>query len=620
MLKKNIFHVLFLIMFTPLGWANETFPQQWLNLLHYQKTLWEGYLGQADGERFYLSHRGKNDPQAEWDADVVAMKQPVGGNPNQHAQCLFPARYSFLKSQTNIPPIKNCPDFEAFKKKVNLKNVSLVFSSYYINTPASTFGHTLLRLGLDDAQNANELLDHAFNYAAVITTTNALVYAIGGILGAFEGNFALMPYFYKIREYNDYEARDLWDYELNLTAAEKEMLVAHIWEMRTTYFDYYYFTENCSYHMLSVLDAVNPHWQLAQRTPWIVLPVDTVKVLADTPGLVKKITFRPSLRKRFEFRLNDLSDVEKKELKTWIKNQRPSNVSGMPANRAVKLLDAAIDYLDYRYAKQIMLEDSTLSRERKAKSAFLLERSKIPVPSPEPNIIVNPRFQPHHGHDSRRLGYSLGHSTESSLFQTLEYRFALHDLLDAQGGSHPQSILEMGRFRFRHNLQPENGNARFLPEDLAILNVTSVSPLRDFFHDFTWHVYLGGQTIRDVQSCGNCFAPKIELTAGPALTFGPFLTYFLFGPEVAYSSKFSHHRHAWRVGLVPELTVLAPIGLHHNLQLRARQGFYPWEDERYGHIWQAKWRYNFHPRWATELQGSLYPGQKDLSLGLFYYY
>ena len=27
-----------------------------------------------------------------------------------------------------------------------------------------------------------------------------------------------MPYYYKVREYNDYESRDLWEYELELLA------------------------------------------------------------------------------------------------------------------------------------------------------------------------------------------------------------------------------------------------------------------------------------------------------------------------------------------------------------------------------------------------------------------
>ena len=58
------------------------------------------------------------------------------------------------------------------------------------------------------------------------------------------------------------ENRDVWEYELNLEPHEIERLLAHTWELGFTRFDYYFFDENCSYHLLSLLDVARPGVEL----------------------------------------------------------------------------------------------------------------------------------------------------------------------------------------------------------------------------------------------------------------------------------------------------------------------------------------------------------------------
>ena len=191
--------------------------------------------------------------------------------------------------------------------------MALVFSSYYLNTPASAFGHTFLRfIKHPEGKNRRkyELLDYAANYAANVTTENSLMYAYQGLTGGFKGKFSFLPYFYKIREYNDFESRDLWSYKLNITEKQRSYVAAHLWEMKQTTFDYYYFTENCSYHMLTLLDVANPEWKLAERNPYFVVPVDTLRTTQQTPNMVKKITFRPSKRRAAITRVKRLNQAE----------------------------------------------------------------------------------------------------------------------------------------------------------------------------------------------------------------------------------------------------------------------------------------------------------------------
>jgi hypothetical protein len=37
---------------------------------------------------------------------------------------------------------------------------------------------------------------------------------------AISGEYSLMPYYRKVKEYGDFESRDLWEYELNLSPEE----------------------------------------------------------------------------------------------------------------------------------------------------------------------------------------------------------------------------------------------------------------------------------------------------------------------------------------------------------------------------------------------------------------
>ena len=70
------------------------------------------------------------------------------------------------------------------------------------------------------------------------------------------------------------ENRDIWEYNLNLTPEELDMFVAHLWEVGQTQTRYYFFTENCSYMLMEVLDAVRPSLKLADDFPVQAIPLD----------------------------------------------------------------------------------------------------------------------------------------------------------------------------------------------------------------------------------------------------------------------------------------------------------------------------------------------------------
>ena len=257
--------------------------------------------GEADGPLFWLAPDGKVNPAAELDATLEGIWAAEPTDPRvQHPFCRFPARLMWLDERLHFDPARlprrQCRRYAEYVGKLRANSVAVVFSSYYLNSPASAFGHTFLRVHRRYGATANELLDSGVDYAAVVDTTNALLYAFKGLTGLFPGMFHSMPFFYKVREYNDYESRDLWEYELDLSPRAVAMLVAHLWEEGSTYFDYFYLSENCSYHVLAAIEVSDPRFHLLDKLRNPVVPVDTVRALMKDPGLVRGIRYRPSLR------------------------------------------------------------------------------------------------------------------------------------------------------------------------------------------------------------------------------------------------------------------------------------------------------------------------------------
>src|SRR5947209_7670564 len=233
--------------------------REWLRLGHWRRGLLRGWESEADGPALFLSPAGKTDPAAELEATLTGFFSPMDSAPAgkladatlEHPQCRFPARFAWLAAAIPIDlarlPPRDCPRFDAFWKKVSARSAALVFSSYYLSSPASAFGHTFLRLGKEQRATTGErldLIDQAVDFAALPDTSNAILYAFEGLFGFFKGEFTARPYFYKVREYADFESRDLWEYELSLDQRQLGMLVSHIWELGQTWFDYYYATEN----------------------------------------------------------------------------------------------------------------------------------------------------------------------------------------------------------------------------------------------------------------------------------------------------------------------------------------------------------------------------------------
>lgn len=286
--------------------------RDWDVLLHYKpRLISSGVKSLVDARSFFLASNGSTDPKAELEATLKSFfADKPGIDEQQHAQCMFAARYDWLKRELNFDttrlPEKRCERLDQWISELKPNGVSLIFPVTYLNSPASMFGHTLLRIDSSFHNESTRLLAQSVSYAARTQQERGIGFALKGLFGGYRGMFSVLPYYFRVKEYGDIENRDIWEYQLNLSPGEVRRILLHLWELQSVYFDYFFIDENCSYHLLSLLEAARPSLRLTDGFKWYAIPADTIRSVTQVPGLLKKVVFRPSRRTMLQRRAQRL--------------------------------------------------------------------------------------------------------------------------------------------------------------------------------------------------------------------------------------------------------------------------------------------------------------------------
>lgn len=510
----------------------------WLKLLHYKKNWTGGFTSLVDGPDFFFAKDGKNNPISELTESLKAFNNHrlKIGREKQSPQCAFPLRYRFLKDRLKINfKDSQCKKLDFFMKKFNYKKIFLSFSSAYPNSPGSMFGHTFLRIS-NSKEKLSAPLDYGLSYSALVhPDDDGLSYALRGIFGGYQGTFSIVPYYAKLNEYNNIEGRDIWEYELKMSPREIKNLLFHVWELEAnSYFDYYFFSENCAYHILSLLEVVRPGLNLTDHFLFLA-PADSIKKLTALPHFVKKIHFRPSLLRKASHLYSELSHQQKN-----LFHQSLREKSSKPLSDG-KVLDSLISYLNYRKQSKEPTE-----KEKKKLKDFLLRRSQLNKISHQstPQWASN---QPDIGHDPHLLSIGGGHRRHP--FLELHYRTAYHDLLANHRGHERFSELTFPSVTVR------SSQSKFFLERINLLNLVSVTPFSPLVKKPSWLLGLRLFRERVSLSCSKNSCLKWKIYGGTGLTFRPFMknsTLSLLGTLRLEA------RPSWREGkkIGPEFTAL----------------------------------------------------------------
>lgn len=485
----------------------------WLRALHYLPYR-GGHRSELDGSGFFFAQDGKFNPLAELIASINAFDQDLKlTDLKLHPQCAFPERFRLLRDtfQLKIQEVE-CPLFKKFLNRFQEPTgLTLVFSSAYPNNPASMFGHSFLKIR---SKRTNALLDTGVNFAAwTPPDSNLLAFMYMGVFGGYRGIWSTEPYYKKVNEYINSESRDLWEYDLNLTAIETNRLIGHLWELEiNSHFKYYFFDKNCSYQILRAIEAVRTDWNITQHRIYVI-PGETIKQVNAFPGIVREVHFRPSLFHQLQLRYGLLSRTE---LRNYQKLIRPQSENDLKNQFSPEVLDTGLLSMLYLKAKK---KKNWSEEDQKIENNLLLLRSRDPQKTPEaqiPNRLL--RSQPDLGHDSYSVHTSLGSldsqtdtMAEPRGIGRIKIRSAYHDLLGSDLGYSPFSEIEFPWIE----LQLDQKTIKI--QELGLISSTSLFPLNHFNRSPSWRLRWAFETEKGLE-CQDCLVGSFE--GGYGLSLG----------------------------------------------------------------------------------------------------
>jgi hypothetical protein len=477
---------------------------------------------EIDDKNFFLAKNGDIDAQSELFATIDAFLNDKTQDDNSTV-CRYPARYRWLSEKLDAKDFQtaSCKDYNKIKNRVDPKSVTYIFPSAHINSPASMFGHTFLRI---NSSYNSKLLSYAVNYSANANTEteNGFIFAIKGLLGGYYGQYSLLPYYEKLKEYRDSEQRDIWEYDLNLTQDETIRMFEHIWELNNIHSYYYFFTENCSYNMLWLLEIARPSLHLREHFTYQVSPLETIKA-AQKDKLISGMNYRASKRTVL-LKYETLLDDKHISLPVEIVDENLSiskALSNTDKAQKIYILESSIEYLEYQYGKSKVNKEKYLELFHNLTTS----RAKLGV-GKDLNIKTPPN--PINSHSAARMSFGIG-ARDSELLSFIGVRPVYHDLEDSSYG-----LLRGTQIEFMNMLASYNNKNEFKVEDLTLVSITSLAQRSEFFKVFSWRTKFGWD--RDNLSDSTDFSATVGAGYSWGNKYG--YIYMLLEPIIYFNKNF----------------------------------------------------------------------------------
>ncbi|MGE8542458.1 MAG: DUF4105 domain-containing protein [Acinetobacter sp.] len=491
------FAFIFALISSPLAYAatdtqtvqsylNEATQQQLDQDITWRRLMYADSKGQSEVSYagYFLSAEGKANLKLELQANIKALFQAA--EPNQSVRCRFPARSHWLMQRLNIQeqqlPAVACPELEDWIGQIKPYKATLIYATDFMGNPSSMFGHTLLRLDPQDQKQLN-LVSYAVNYAATVTEGQSWSFAWNGLTGQYPGEYSLMPYYRKVKEYGDLESRDLWEYELSLSPEETRFLVQHIWEMKHVTFPYYFISDNCAYRLLGLMDLVRPNLNLKAQFNIDAIPIETIRAV-EQQGLVADTVYRPALETQLQAQATQHGQaLAKKAHQTAFSapEQMADQLASYTEIERAQILEMAYDDLYLYLTSRKVQGDFAQPRLRQ----LLVLRSEIQLEKQRKDA-ARPAVDPTQGHHAKNISFTAG-QLQGDAFYELGHRQAYHDLMDPQGGfrTGTQLMFWDGALQYRQN--------RLKLEYFDFLSVNSYNPITPFKTPLSWGFNFGWQ-------------------------------------------------------------------------------------------------------------------------------
>lgn len=355
----------------------------WHKLLHYDSL---SRKTEVLTQGFYLSDTEKFSPKAELMATIEAYFTDNEAYIDGKAQCTYPARYLWLSQYLDFPEYQfrnaSCTKLEQWAKFDEVTSLSAVMVSGYFGNPASTFGHSLLKF---NSKNEQRFLDLTFNYGALVPENESvIVYIFKGLFGGYESGFSDGYFYSQDMVYSRTEFRDMWDYELQLSDFERQLIMAHLWEVSGKKFRYYFLTENCAFKIGEILALVEDEDTLTKNANLWYAPVELFNRIEQVDekrdqSYIKNIEFVPSFERKLNAQIATLSASERSALSYWIEHKQFDGKASLSAQFKIRVLNTLIAYYEFKSIAEPQKQDY-----KELKRKVLVARLSLPSAKIDP--------------------------------------------------------------------------------------------------------------------------------------------------------------------------------------------------------------------------------------------
>tara|TARA_R110002072_G_scaffold140765_1_gene285153 strand:+ start:22554 stop:24410 length:1857 start_codon:yes stop_codon:yes gene_type:complete len=281
----------------------------WQSLLHAkegQENIFDtGFL--LSGARFSLEN--------ELNATINFL---FNNESSKTAICRFPARYLWLSKQLNlqVKSFTNCLRYEKFKSLAPLDDLHLIYASENLVSPSSMMGHIFLKT---QGKNIHQHeVSHSLSFFTEVEGFNVPKLIFESVFLGKKGYFSLNPYHEKERIYLSEEQRNVWSYLLTFSDWQKELLQAHLWELKDTQLSYFFHDYNCATFTLYVLAVADSRF--LDFISSIDSPLDVAKA-AKKLNLIEQTSLTPSNKWKTRMLNDALSSKDVSITKAAVKNR-----------------------------------------------------------------------------------------------------------------------------------------------------------------------------------------------------------------------------------------------------------------------------------------------------------
>lgn len=512
----------------------------WHTLMHYRKAG-RGWKSEVVSENFFLSEHGKTDPVAEikknWELFFVKK--------DRDAITHFPARYRWLKKMigtTGGYPEEQffSDEYRAYRKaSAEIVTVHLLFATDYLGRPESVYGHTLL---LFETKDDRGLLGQSLNFAASARGASSFDYIFKGVFGGFPGVYHLSHYYEKVNLYTYAQSRDLWEYELEASPEDIAMLMDHLWELDHAELPYYFFSANCAYNILYLVDLLDTDESLVARCkPW-VSPVDTIHIVEEG-GLIRQGGhYRPSVGARFRAAERGLG--EKQRDRAFAIARGEYDIEDLVYDTAFtegeksEILDLALVYYHYN-SYPIADEREEYEAIHRQTVKLAAAKSRLPLTSVRKPL----REDPLEGHPPLMMAFGCGYSFGAPVLY-FKLRPSYHSFSDPfYGYTRGGEIVFPALSLF---LEPGE-TVRVRLDELTIAAVTSIKPIIAGDAPISWRA---SAAIDDAKPVSEDYGLTIRGGVGPSFELTPLLWMYLFGDLIGRVEEKSNLAPACAMGLL----------------------------------------------------------------------